>query len=242
MKKIKIILFLITINLYSQNYIHVNYKVLLFEEELTQKSNIEKSKNNNLGVTLDEALNVLKSNSGLITFSLIASKNECVFFRNEIMLPEKISYIGSTVLKVFHNKFFYINSKDDIFYEMINLNSKKYLINYKKEDLEWTITNESKKIQDFNVFKAIGINKFSNEKFFAWFAPELNFNFGPDFSFGLPGLVLEYSLDTYSIVCYQINYNLEKNDLNKLNKPNGEVINQVELDKIIKKSMESFKN
>jgi GLPGLI family protein len=242
MKKIKIILFLITINLYSQNYIHVNYKVLLFEEELNQKSNIEKGKNNNLEGTLDEALNVLKSNSNLITFSLIASKNECVFFRNEIMLPEKISFIGSTVLKVFHNKFFYTNLENDIFYEFINLNSKKYLINYKKEDVEWNITNESKKIQDFNVYKAIGLNKYSKEKFIVWFAPELNFNFGPDFSSGLPGLVLEYSLDTYSIICYQINYNLEKNELNKLNEPNGEVINHEELDKLIKKSMESFKN
>lgn len=244
MRKFKFILLsLFTINTYSQNFINVNYKVLLFEDELNEKAKVEKSKNDVLVEgTLDEAIKTLKANSSLITFNLIASKDQCVFFRNDILLPEKISFIGSIVMKNFHNKFFYINLNEDVYYEMINLNSKKYLINYKKNDVEWNITTESKKIQDFYVYKAIGLNKYSNEKYIAWFSPELNFNFGPDFSFGLPGLVLEYSLDTYSIICNQINFNPEKNDLDKLKKPNGHLISQEELDKLIQKSMESFKN
>lgn len=53
----------------------------------------------------------------------------------------------------------------------------------------WTLTNETKKIGDFNCRKATGVNKF-NEKVTCWYTDELGIIGAPKYFDGLPGLVI----------------------------------------------------
>ncbi|MGM0636226.1 MAG: GLPGLI family protein [Bacteroidota bacterium] len=101
---------------------------------------------------------------------------------------------------------------EDKFYTK-NANSKpvnpgKWVVS--ESDVEWQITQESKKIDDFTVYKATGIYKKGNLKAgykkmtaTAWFCPEIPLPYGPLKFGGLPGLIIELSFEN-------VTYGLEK--------------------------------
>ena len=61
------------------------------------------------------------------------------------------------------------------------------------EEVKWEITNESKQIGKHDAVKATTTRNRGNaiEKIEAWFAPKLNYSYGPLGYNGLPGLILE---------------------------------------------------
>ena len=78
----------------------------------------------------------------------------------------------------------------------------KQVINYKKTlgkfyavtdslNKDWHITNETKYIGKYKVFKAYLYCESCKQNITAWFAPELPLPFGPSGFGGLPGLILE---------------------------------------------------
>ena len=72
---------------------------------------------------------------------------------------------------------------------------------YSFSDFNWKITNQSKKINNYVCYKAIGNLKplnpnLPNYYFEAWFSPEIPLQYGPNGYGGLPGLIFEiYFLD-----------------------------------------------
>lgn len=143
----------------------------------------------------------IKKQDGL-EFFLDFNKIDSQFYINKAMeLPgEKLNL--AVVLS---------DSKNTIF---TSLNTKKItsqpdqsrVIGHKEfiitEDVfsNWAITNENKIIDGLKCFKATRTTKtpHSNPKFkkeytqIAWFCPEIPFSFGPTYSSGLPGLVVEF--------------------------------------------------
>lgn len=56
---------------------------------------------------------------------------------------------------------------------------------------DWTLLQETKKIENYLCYKAIKSTRKKNVYIVAWYAPEIPVNFGPKGYDGLPGLVLE---------------------------------------------------
>lgn len=80
---------------------------------------------------------------------------------------------------------------------------KKINVVYDPKELNWEITDETKSILGYTCYKAVGYKeqydpgrkKLLTFSSVAWFAPELNVPFGPKGIDGLPGLVLEGSMN-----------------------------------------------
>ncbi|RIV70829.1 GLPGLI family protein [Flagellimonas aequoris] len=87
--------------------------------------------------------------------------------------------------------------------EHINDFGKKINVVYDPNELNWEITDETKSILGYTCYKAVGYKeqydpgrkKLLTFSPVAWFAPELNMPFGPNGIDGLPGLVLEGSMN-----------------------------------------------
>ena len=80
---------------------------------------------------------------------------------------------------------------------MIQKNQTGVLIE-KPVDIDWKLTKETKKINNYKCFKASLQMKFKTRSgdsqirdVIAWYAPELPYSFGPAEFQGLPGLILE---------------------------------------------------
>lgn len=104
--------------------------------------------------------------------------------------PRDATYLE--VLLKYKGSYYSYNNKN---LQAKNSFGQNFLVEYPKFD--WTITNESKKIGNYNCYKAILTRHVKNArgnfeyKVTAWFAPELPFNFGPKEYNGLPGLIVE---------------------------------------------------
>lgn len=120
---------------------------------------------------------------------------------------------------------------------LIEYNSIGYI---QKALLEWTITPETKKIGDFSCFKATATEELYSRRGFtyekevsAWFTTDISVPFGPRNYSGLPGLVLEVSIDEYTISATHIN--LKPTEDIKIKPPNeNKIISQEQENAIIK--------
>lgn len=77
-------------------------------------------------------------------------------------------------------------------------NEQQSYVGQRTKKIEWQITSESKTIDNFLCYKAIGFETITNKKvgrvkkvIIAWFCPEIPYSYGPLHFGGLPGLILE---------------------------------------------------
>jgi GLPGLI family protein len=106
---------------------------------------------------------------------------------------------------------------------------------YPNPNLEWELTQESKQVNGYEVYKATR----NNGKVTAWYAPELPLNFGPKGEYGLPGLILELELGKTIFKATKIELNPKKEV--KVKKPTkGKVVTLEEYTKIMKKARQSI--
>jgi GLPGLI family protein len=75
-----------------------------------------------------------------------------------------------------------------------------HYIKEKKEKINWTLLNETKKVGDFNCLKATG--KFRGRIYTAWYTLEIPVPYGPWKLQGLPGLILEAYNENQDIYFY----------------------------------------
>lgn len=86
-----------------------------------------------------------------------------------------------------------------------------HYIKEKREEIKWDLSNESKKIGEFNCFKATA--KFRGRQYTAWYTPEIPLPYGPWKLQGLPGIILEAYNENQEIyfytkkIVYPFNYN-----------------------------------
>ncbi|UUV20989.1 GLPGLI family protein [Paenimyroides aestuarii] len=104
-------------------------------------------------------------------------------------------------------------------------------------NLQWEITNETKTISNYKVYKAS--TNFRGRNWDAWFAPELAYNFGPWKLHGLPGLILEAYDDShrYHFVAIKI-----KNDKNLPMEPNTHFLKKIDFKNFILGNFEIIEN
>lgn len=145
-------------------------------------------------------------------------------------------------------------NKSDIF-------GKSFLIKDSLPNLEWTLTKETKNIGEYTCFKAtrtetrtVQSSFSSNEEegteassetteeeitITAWYTPQIPLGHGPGRHYGLPGLILEISDGTQSILCSKIVLNPK--DGVKVEEPTkGKEVTQEEYNAIMQEKMKEM--
>ena len=157
-------------------------------------------------------------------------------------------------MSISENKFFkislgsdgnskYYNSDNEIL-RQVNTFGEDFLIS--KDKYIWTLKKETKKIGEYNCYKAIMVEKMKTRKGIknvlieAWYIPEVNIPFGPIGYSGLPGLIIE--LKRNDIKYYITNINLNPKDKISIEKPSkGKKVTQEEFYDIAINAMKDFR-
>lgn len=198
------------------------------------------------------------------TFILNFNAFESEFFE-EIQLADPMS--GKTTNTI--RSTLYKNIKNKTFVEERDFMDKSFLVIDSLKKLNWTITNESKVIGNYNCIKATIITPVTEEEkqayekklkkqkegktqfialtepkenvVVAWFTMEIPVSNGPIDYWGLPGLILEINNGYKSYLCSKIILNpKEKNEI-KLPK-RGKTVSEKEYDDLVDKKMKEFTN
>ncbi|MGW8123358.1 GLPGLI family protein [Roseivirga echinicomitans] len=116
----------------------------------------------------------------------------------------------------------YKNTAENLFLNETEVFGKPFLVESELKNREWQLTNETKKIGDYNAQKAIfsevvertviSFDNTDNElattadtiRLEAWFTPEIPVSQGPDDFWGLPGLIMELSDGKTTYICTKV--------------------------------------
>ena len=162
----------------------------------------------------------------------------------------------------------YLNVKDKNSIVEDNIFGKEFLVVEPIVKPEWKLIDETKKIGDYNCFKAellipvsekqkkdyeeflkkeekkpalFKMEKPEDKVVTAWYSPEIPVSFGPDNYWGLPGLILEVNDGENMLLCSKVVLSNKENT--KIKAPNnGEKITQKKFDEILKKKTASMAN
>jgi GLPGLI family protein len=201
----------------------------------------------------------------LLTFN----KGECLYEEQQSLEKPEIPSSGMVISVSFSGggkKYLNLKNKKSIVEEEIF--SKEFLIVEPLEKPYWKLLNETKKIGEYNCFKAellIQVTEKQKEEYkeflkkeetkpslfkmeepkdkviIAWYTPEIPVSFGPNNYWGLPGLILEINEDETIILCSKVT--LSNKEKAKIKVPNtGDKVTQKKFDEIQKKKMDSMKN
>jgi GLPGLI family protein len=195
----------------SNNQIKVTYGFLNQSTEIKNDKNYKKEAVN----AFEEAYKIAED---IISFELIQNNNETIFLKNKLVLQESYSPLVQITLRVTGKNDFYKN--ENKFYNVFQDFGETYLILVNPlKNLE--ITSESKSINNYTCYKATCYDEFTKQNVSLWFTPDLNYHIGPFNFHNLPGLVMEVNYKYYSIVCKNIKFEVDQNDIDKIKKPKG---------------------
>jgi GLPGLI family protein len=201
----------------------------------------------------------------LLTFN----KGECLYEEQQALeQPEKPSSGMVISVSFSGGGKKYLNLKDKKSRVEEEIFGKEFLIVEPLEKPDWKLLNETKKIGEYNCFKAellIQVTEKQKEEYkeflkkeeakpslfkmeepkdktiVAWYTPEIPVSFGPNNYWGLPGLILEINEDDTIILCSKVALNTKEKS--KIKVPNtGDKVTQKQFDEIQKKKMDSMKN
>jgi GLPGLI family protein len=119
------------------------------------------------------------------------NKNSNIFLSNDYIVTDSLNNIYKDNQSFSYPKFNQIveyQKSDERFDFIKNLSANYYQFSTKVK-IDWIITNEKKKIGDFDVVKAVG--DYGGRHWIAWYCSEIPFPYGPYVFYGLPGLILE---------------------------------------------------
>jgi GLPGLI family protein len=227
----KLLLFLfICLNqiLFSQeNIIEVEYGITILEEDNLFINN----------PTLKSLLERSILNAKNEAFTLLLKNSISKFYHKNILNADKSNYTPPLFVN-YSGKVYSI--RDSVFRQSSILRENIYVKNKQKEN--WTITTETKLIDNYKCYKATNIyqvispNKVFNHPVIAWFCPDLPYKYGPNGYNNLPGLILELQERNAVYGVRKINFNSEENfSLKELQ--NIKIITETERDEILEKGI-----
>jgi GLPGLI family protein len=123
------------------------------------------------------------------------NKDSNIFLSNEYLVTDSINNVHKDDQSFAYPNFTQVieYKKSDDSFDFINILSSKYYQFNTKKKINWTISNEKKKIGNFNVTKATA--EYGGRNWTAWFSPDIPFPYGPYVFYGLPGLILDIADD-----------------------------------------------
>lgn len=227
-------------HIYSQTKIsEVHYKVRSIQDVETIKDPQAKA----YLIEIYEGFNLLE-------YSLIFNKEESLF--KEIKKMDSDYNNGSFISSISQTMAFtgvvYTNKKSDIILHQKELSSNVFILKQNLQNLNWSLSGESKKVGNYNCFKAtlvdtvLTVSGMTPKRITAWYAPSLPYTFGPtEYGAGLPGLVLELVINQ-NIVFYADNIYLNKfgSDYKIESPKKGKIVSKEELIEIEKKGFQNY--
>lgn len=208
---------------FAQESIVVEY---IFEAKLNYEKldSITRSKGKQNNFSIKSVPNLIK---------MIVTKNESTSYPISKLVNQSNQ---NTIVTGNTKSIYYKNYVENYYLDETNSIFGHYVIKDSLRKYDWQITNETKKIKDYNVIKAIAFLK--GKKLTVWYAPDLPFQAGPRLINGLPGLILEayYPLgnetDTYHVFIADKIYSPKKKDI--IEKPDAKVktVSSLEFDQI----------
>ena len=201
-------------------------------------------------------------------YSLLFNKTECLYEEQQKLDKPEASNGMSVSVSFSSAGKKYLNVKDKNSIVEDNIFGKEFLIVEPLVKPEWKLIAETKKIGDYDCFKAELVipvsekQKKEYEEFLkneekkpalfkmekpedkvvtAWYTPEIPVSFGPDNYWGLPGLILEVNDGDNMLLCSKVVLNTKEKT--KIKAPStGEKVTQKKFDEIQKKKFDSMKN
>ncbi|MCE2708208.1 MAG: GLPGLI family protein [Bacteroidota bacterium] len=135
---------------------------------------------------------------------------------------------------------------------------KEYLIKDKAEPFEWELSEETKKIGNYTAQKAsftkivdsrrfsTGMTEMENVKdtlqVTVWFTPEIPVSHGPEYYFGLPGLILEVQNQGRTLICEKIELNPSADPVVIERPSKGKPMTQAEFQVVQEEGMKQMMN
>jgi len=182
-------------------------------------------------------------NAKYLNFILEFNKEEMMFYSKNL----KIDGIDTSFSSAFSgvDGIYYKKNNDTL---ILNLKDNQFLgkpILKKKNKIDWKLSNESQKIENFLCYKATAIIKFNNgvgnfqRELIAWYSPEIPYSFGPKAYGDLPGLILQLQEKNIIFCAKKINFN---SDEIKITEPKGKIYTESEYEELQKKYFENEKN
>ncbi|NOR29336.1 MAG: GLPGLI family protein [Lutibacter sp.] len=245
MKKYVIVLVLTYItssNVYSQSI----YGEVHYSKELVNKS---KSKaNENINSYLSNKDYELKNIFEELNYILRFRDFESAFFVENLNFEvEENRYYRLALLLGGGGGSWYLDLKQNVRLREVEAFGQEFIIKNTIDDLNWNMHNETKKIGNYLCYKATTIYVVKNSKgtfnhpVEAWYTSEIPIGFGPIGYGGLPGLIVELSVQN-------IKYSISKVVLNPkkqvtIKKPSkGKVVSEEEFNAIGKEAMGNFRS
>lgn len=223
-----VLIILAKVVLQAQNIelVEVTYKLQINLNTLTE------SVQTNYTPSQQESIKREYKKRSQLDYTLLFNNNEALFFLSDSIVSlyhDNNDNILKKFIKTAKNKKYYKNIQQNKSIFQKEVGGESLLITAPFNDLNWQLTNTSKKIGNYMCYRAVlkdGHNQLLyDEKMVieAWYTPEIPIPFGP-FSFeGLPGLILELQLGRN--VYYAANINFASNHkINALNK--GKVVSR----------------
>ncbi len=199
------------------------------------------------------------------TYKLAFNKEESVFKEEEkLEAPQPQGGMVFVMAGSGGSDVLYRNTKEKRYTNQNESFSKLFLIQDELEDLEWELGSETKNIGDYTAYKAIykrevevresGISvngdkdlnegeeakpKMEEITITAWYTPQIPVSSGPRSYHGLPGLILEVTDGTETLMCTKVVLNPEK--AIEIKEPTkGKKITQEKYDEIMEKKMKEM--
>ena len=207
---------------------------------------LKTAKNNNQGKSESEGLTFVKNilmNQSDKYYELNFNENESIYFE-EVSLgrPNKSSFSFSSSTDKY-----YKDISKRIFIEQKEVFGKFFIIKDSLTNYQWELINETKRIGDFNCFKATtlieinqGLGIVKDLIVVAWYTTKIPINQGPKEFWGLPGLILEIETEVNLITCTKII--VKKDKIENIKMPNkGEEVSKQEFNGIMKKKVNEIK-
>lgn len=245
-------------------------KAEYFSKRIAKKKTekIELNKNEPLDPELQKAFEEAMKKASEKQYLLLFNKTECLYEEQQKLDKPEASNGMSVSISFSSAGKKYLNVKDKNSIVEDNIFGKEFLIVEPLIKPEWRLIGETKKIGDYDCFKAELVipvsekQKKEYEEFLkneekkpalfkmekpedkvvtAWYTPEIPVSFGPDNYWGLPGLILEVNDGDNMLLCSKVVLNTKEKT--KIKAPNtGEKVNQKKFDEIQKKKFDSMKN
>lgn len=231
-----IVIILISNKVFSQN----NKGVAIYTKSYVENVDVKET-------FISKQMKNMKQEFESLNFNLRFTKDESIF---EVL--ESINLEDNMLAKLAltvggSNGLFYINTKDRSILNSKESFGQEFIVKKALESIKWNLHNETKRIDNYVCYKATAIYVVINNKgtfnhpVEAWYTTEIPVGFGPIGYGGLPGLIVELSVQNFKYQMQQITFNPNKQF--KIKKPTkGKLVTEAEFNAIGKEAMGNFKN
>lgn len=187
------------------------------------------------------------------TYTLTFDKGHSIYKEEESLAPPSMGNSMIIMSGMGDSGELYKNTKEQRYVRQSDLFGKLFLIEDKLKKTDWKLHSDTKNIGTYTCYKAtmekeldaFELDEAETSKetttVTAWYTPQIPVSNGPGEFQGLPGLILELSYDSQTILCSKVTLN-PKNKTTIKPPTNGKSVSQLEFDAIMTKKMNEMKS